>query len=954
MSTPPFRRVIEAANSGKKFPVMQLVRDDPAMAATISKLVSPIEPAHFGTDGNRTPNPPNLAEFKTLSNRRAQDITDAQTVMQVLPEMELAAQILISSILAPKDMMTTELTYTFPEGRLAPDVAAAMIARVKQHFEQVYKIKTKLHQMLRDMLFETGSYPVAVIPENSIDEAINGPSRVTMESLADSFTAQGLVKPVGLLGPVVKRAPSLENDSLKLSLESVSFATPEPAESKMTFESQFSAPVSDSFVSVTDNFNVLKVPKLQQRLREEKILDAVHSPALEAMLPRKNAQTRHRLNDRELSSLMYKERSYSFKPIAQLKTQEELARNTVGNPLILHLPSESVIPVYVPGTVEQQIGFFVLLDMDGNPIQKSINPDHYNDLSNRLNQNGSFPSAMLAKVRAGMQGFDLSNRAHLDYTARVYGNMVEQDLLSRLRNGVYGNGVALAKKEEIYRIMLARALAKQHTQMLFVPIELMTYFALRFDEQGIGKSLLDDMKIINSLRSMLVFANVMASLKNSIGRTEVKIKLDEADPNPQKTIEIAMHEIVRTRQQAFPLGMNSPADLVDWLQRSGFEFTHEGHPGLPDVQIDFGEKQSNYPKPDTELEENLRKRSLMAMGLSPQTVDNGFNADFATSVVAQNLLLAKRVVQIQEQFEPLLNDHHHKVAMNSEELMKDLRQLLEDNFNKIKTNQDDHSTARQSAKAVGGQSTDDELTKQLLIMQTLREFVTGFEVSLPRPNTVTLENQLDALKKYKEALREAIESYISSEVFTSEFGGEAAQYAEPLRKIIEAYFVRQWMAENGMLTELAKLTTQDEDGKPMINFMELQSAHTKSLMAATGDLLKDLKKAREKSDKVIQDTGAPDATTTGSSSTDTGGGDFGDFGGGGSEPDMFGDIGTGTGDTDTTTGGEPGSSDTTEEGTTTSDADSNAGGNAKDDQGGAGEEGGEKPAGGDAGGAPTA
>lgn len=911
MSTPALKRVIDAANSGRRFPVMDLVRQDPGLAAVVSKMVKPHQAVEYGKDGNRTPNTPNMAEFRTISDHKAQDISDAQTVMQVLPEMELAAQILISSILAPKDMMTTELTYSLPEGLMEPGVSQAMIARVKKHFEQVYKIKTKLHQMLRDMLFETGSYAAAVIPENSIDEAINGPMRVTMESLSDSFTTDGQARFIGLLGPVARARPVAESNTTRLSLESFqNIAPPDAREGKITFEGQFSSihqrGVEDSYISVTDNFNVLKVPRINHRLREEAITSKFGSATLESISPGA------RINDRQMSALMYKDRSFTFKPISSLKTQEELARHAVGNPLILHLPSESVIPVFVPGTVEQQVGFFVLLDADGNPVKKPADANHYLEFSNRLNSGGSFPSAMLNKVKGQMSGFNLSSPQHLDYTARIYGNMVEQDLLARLRNGVYGNGVALAKTDEVYRIMLARALAKQHTQLLFIPIELMTYFALRFDERGVGKSMLDDMKIINSLRAMLTFGNVMASLKNSIGRTEVKLKLDEADPDPKKTIEMSIHEFVRSRQQAFPLGMNSPTDLVDYLQRSAYEFTHEGHPGLPDVNIDVSQKADSYVKVDEQLDENLRKRSLMAIGLSPQIVDNGFNADFATSVVAQNLLLAKRVSQIQEQFEPLLNDHLHKAAMNSQELMDDLREILEENIAKIKVDKDDREKVKKDAAHQGAQG-NGETEKNLMVMSHLREFITSFEVALPRPNTVTLENQFDALKKYIEALDVALEAYISGDLFTQDFGGTAATYADTVKKIVRAYFIRSWMSENGMLSELSQLTTQDSEGKPMLNFMEMQEAHLDGLTKSIGELVKHAHKQAEKEDKKLEAAGvqAGSGGGGGSSSFGSGGGDSGGGGddgmgglsdmsggddglGGGGSP--LGDLGGGGGD----------------------------------------------------------
>lgn len=904
MSKDTFKKAVQLANSGQRFQVMPLVRDNPELAATISKLIPDRMPAQYNQQGNREQIAPNIAAFHTTSEKTTQSIMDAETVMQLLPDMKLSSQILVSSILSPKDMMTTDLTYSSAvEGMMPPDVSGAMIDILRRHFDQDYKIKQQLPKMLEDILFRVGSYAVAVIPENSIDEIINGSNRVSLEDLSEHIDSKsGAVKPLGLLGPAVRSQPSVARSAGGLVLEALNdYAPNREVDGKVTLEGILDKTV-DTYLSVTDNHSLLKIPQLNQKIREQRISQIVGSKAMESL-------TTHKLNDRQLTGILYKDRQFQFKPISQLKTQEQLNRRTVGNPLVLHLPSEAVIPVYIPGCVEEQVGFFVLIDADGNPVAKAQDTDHYRELSQRLTSNGSFPSAMLGKVKSMMSGFDATNSGHLDYTARAYGNMVEQDLLSRLRNGVYGNGVALAKKDEVYRIMFARALAKQHTQLLFIPVELMTYMAFHYTSDGVGKSLLEDMKILNSLRSMLMFANVMASLKNSIGRTEVKLKLDESDPNPQKTIEIAMHEIIRSRQQYFPLGMNSPTDLTDWLQRSGFEFTFEGHPGLPDVAVDFGEKNSNYIKPDTELEESLRKRSIMATGLSPETVDASFQAEFATSIVTNNILLSKRVMQMQEQFTPQVSDLLRKYIINSEHLQNDLRQVLINNFDKLNLELTDEAKAKAAEESnkvpedPEAESSDpsEDLTlateaaivdgyalmeRDRVINQFLNEFIMNFEVTLPKPNSVTLENQMTALETYTKALDATLDAYISDSFFTSSTGGDIAGEVNTVKAVLRAYYIRQWMAENGVMTELANLTNVNAEGLPSINVYEIQQTHINNLTKALSHFLVGLQPVKNMANKVVEAIGGVNAA---SSDTGSGGGGADDFGlGGGSGDDSFG------------------------------------------------------------------
>lgn len=851
--TNSFKRVIGAANSGKRFPIMSVVRDDPQMAAVIAKMVSPRETPNFGQDGNRETAMPNVGHFKTISDQTSQNINDAQTTFEVLPDIQLAAQILVSSTLAPKDMNTTELTYSHGEGLMAPDVSAALIAFVRQHFEEDYKIKPLLYKMLMDALFLKGSYPIAVIPENSIDEIINGQGRITLESLSSEINTDGSVKPMGLLGPAyAKSVPTAERTAPGLSLEGLNTYSVDTAiDQRVTFQGILDKPVSDSYLSVTDNLSLLKIPMINQKIRESRIKNQVGSRAMEAL------SGNSKLNDRELTGLIYKNRQYAYMPIASLKTQEQLNRNTVGNPMVLHLPSESVIPVYVPGSMEQHVGYFLLVDSDGNPVTKSLNPDHYSELGSRLNGSGSFSSAMMSKVRNQMSGFDPANRDHLNYSAKAYGDMVEQDLLARLRNGVYGNGVAIAKQEEVYRIMFARALAKKHTQLLFIPVELMTYIALDFNENGVGKSLLDNMKIINSMRSMLTFANTMASLRNSVGRTEVKLKFDDSDPNPKKTLETAMAEILRTRQAAFPLGMNAPADMVDWLGRAGINFTYDGHPGMPDVNIEFSEKNSNYPKPDTDLEDSLRKRSIMSLGVPPTAVDATFESEFATSIVTSNVLMAKQVIQIQDKYTPLISQFMRKYMMNSENMINGLRTILENNFDKLRAEPADSEVAKKAIEQFKKDGKDEKVkaARTAVVLARLNNFLATFEVSLPKPNSVTLENQLNALETYTKALDATIDAWISDKFFTDSTGGEVAAQVETVKEVVKAYFVRKWLAENGVMTELGALTTEDGDGKPTLDLFAIQKNHIDSLSASMTDFFKDLKPIKDRSDQAMAKLG---------------------------------------------------------------------------------------------------
>lgn len=875
------RALVDAKRSGKRVAALDFIADNPEIPAVLSKLVKGMYPVAHDQEGNRKIQDIDQTSMREASNYISQKSKDADMVMELFPEMELAAQILISSVISPKDMNSTEVSYTLPPNLKVSVIQQLLMPVIKEHFEKSYKIEPLLSTILQDMLFGSGSYPIAVIPENSVDQLINGDSDVSTESVKELAFDQGTFKPIGILGSSNK-----ENVNTNFSLENLttrSVSSLNENDTKIVFKNDINNKiVTLENISVTDNFNGLKMPKIIQRVREQS-LEAViadKSIGLESIYNGFNKET---LNDVQLSGLFYKNRTGLYKNIVKVKTDEEVKRESIGEPLILKLPSESVIPVYTPGNEQQHIGYFVLIDSEGNPVSRNSVTASEADLRTRLGQNSDMNSYLLERAQRNFKTD--CDKVTFRQASRVYADIIEADLLARLRNGIIGPVASITKNEEVYRIMLARTLMKQNTQLLYIPDKLITYFALRYDEYGVGESLLDKMRNLNSLRAMLLFAKTMAQVKNSIGRSKVTIKLDPQDPNPQKTIETAMHEVMKTRQQGMPLGINTAADLVDWVQKAGVEFGFEGHPGLPDASLEFSEHSTNYTEPSNDLSDDLRKSSIMATGLSPETVDNGFQADFATTVVANNLLLSKRVKKIQEAFVPKLTDHCRKVVLHNAYVVDQVKNVIRENYDKVVQDSENDPIIEKYKVS----------NKDLLIHLLTLEFLSNFEVGLSQPDTIVIKNQLEAFEAQEGLLDRAVSYYISSNMLPSSLTGEnAGQRIDEIKEVIKAHFMRQWMQENNVLPELSQLGATDDQGQPILDFGDIYKSYINGMTKSVINLLRGTVPVAQAADSDIekltagQDLGesaAPAPSSTSSDTdTDTGNDDFGGgddvFGGG--------------------------------------------------------------------------
>lgn len=921
MTDKTIAEVVKAAKTQQTVPALSLVRN-PTFASVISKYVSDNEiNPQYDKHGNRRPIDPDYNELRRRFSNKSNDINDADTVMSLLPDIELSAQVLISSILSPKDLMNTELSYIAPENICPPNVASNLTRAIKEHFTTRYKLESKLPIILRDILYNTGSYPIAVIPENAIDEIINNNQSLSTESIKDIFgeidDKTSILPPKGILGKsdyVSKEDSrftefSLENykvrnttkdDTLvKVSIEDVNEKIKDwkytEKKDNVTIVKQISLEEGDNvdtYIKVTDNYDILSTPRLLKHFRG-KMISSLINPSMEE----------DSLSDVDIDNILRRRMHYSVNPVVKVKTNDQGYRKSIGEPLVMHLPSEAVIPVFVPGDPEDHIGYFVLIDENGNPLSKDNAIDYYNELGMMTaNNKKCLSSTLLDRSKNLFYGPDqyALGRKRMDYAARTYGDIIEQDLVSRLRNGIYGKSVKIGGNDEIYRIMFARALQQQYTQVLFLPCELITYMAFKFDDNGIGYSLLDNMKIVNSLAIALMLANIRAGVLNSIPRTKVNIKLDEDDPDVEGRREHFINEFLLMRSagnNGLPMGTVNPVDHNTWATQANIEFQFTGAKDLPDMEVDINEFQSQVPKPDTELEEDMRKRRIMGQGLSPETIDATQGANFATSVVQESILFARRTLQYQELFHPLLSDHISKVSLASPDLLEILEEIIISNFDDV------ISYILPDRKDY--QASDHD--KLIIAKKVVISFVKQLTVELPKPNMLSIEKKKEAFENYKSAISDAIESYISTEILSSEEFSELAGKADIVKSSLIAYFCRKWMAENDYLTELNDLITTDEDDQPMFNLYEMSADHGAAIIKSIGKFLETAEPIKKTGNMFAEakdingdDYSSSYSDTTSDTSGDTGEGD--DMGMGDMGMDM--DFGAGMSEDDGLTDAE--------------------------------------------------
>lgn len=927
---------------GTERPASLIVRQAD-IAAVISKLVTPQNRTDTRTtDMERASGLLNTGVTQ-ISKSIMSRVEDNENIFRLFPDIELAAQIVISSILSPKDMIKSELIYRTKNNRYPPTLTTKLLNILREEMDTIYKLSEDLPAILRTSLFMTGSSVRAILPEAAVDQVINQKNVVTTESIqsADIYTDRTLDKltNIGLLGnskPVTNRV-----GTRGVVLESAFLATrnngydPKPYVGDLVKDdgifkiAELGTMISES-IEISDNYQFLKMPKLLDRVSKEavtrltgsKLRGCVKHLVTEAAMrsvnvtPEQNKLDEKKTTPAELQTMLYKSGKNEYKPYVAVPSKMNLIRNSVGRPLVMNIPSEAAIPVHVPGNVTEHIGYFVPTDIDGNPVTTgSTVHDVGAGMDSMLvsdKSNNSLSGLLTEKARQNLTNDGIEPM--IDRASELYAEILERDLLERLARGAYGKKVQISNNNEIYRIMLSRTLQGQFTRLIYIPAEYVSYIAFNYHRNGVGKSYLDDLSNITSLRAMVLFSNVMAKVKSSISITSVNVKMDPRDHDPMRTIELSKHLVTRARQQYFPHGLNRVVDLTDWIQRAGIEITFDGHPSLPDTKFEFETKNQQHPLADDTLDEQFRHQTYMHFGLSPETVDNAAKSDFATTIQQNSILFSQRVYMLSNIFSTKLTELGQKIAINDEVIVGLLLKTLQENKGDLMPalSEDEKELLNQ-----------DEASFWTYLLE---DFLSIMQIDLPKPDETRAASQKKAFDDYEQAVDAGLKHIFSSDLLAEEFAGQSAGYLENLQKSWKGLIMRQWMADNNYLPELFKITQRDETGKPMMNLLESLKNYSQDVMLNVVDFLKAHQASKLAADKDVQKlqetggAGQPDSFgSSSSSSDDSSGGSWGsDFGAGGdgsggsdpfAEPEASGD---GSGSGDNPDGGDGSSGDSTD------------------------------------------
>ena len=436
-------------------------------------------------------------------------------------------------------------------------------------------------------------------------------------------------------------------------------------------------PTKQDYVKIVNNPELLRVGRIVKKKEESKYHNLYENSVLGELLKAHDPE--------EGEDLYYQD--IPLMDITGFMTDYEVQKSF---PLILDVPTESFIPVVIPGDKTKLLGGFLLCDEYGQFVEASgYVIAGNNPASNRLSiaynaMYGEMPTESgirtASGIAASMGAYSNSigiypnmcgcNKEHI---VKVFNYVLDEMLKKRLEEMGLSD-VTLGRYNSIAVCMLHRLLDKKKTRLIFVPEKYVTYMTFDQHFDGTGKSRIEDILYMESLKVSFLTASTLATMKNAVPIKKVKLNMDVKQRNTIQTAMMIRNAIVQ-REKLTP--STWPATVSSQIQSQNLSI-ETTHPNSEGFSFTVEDSHREIPKADTDFLTELDNATIIGLGTMPSALSEMSEVQFARSLATTNLYFAKSIRQDQVIVEGFGSSHVQRHLSLSSVLILKIAEILKD------------------------------------------------------------------------------------------------------------------------------------------------------------------------------------------------------------------------------------------------------------------------------------
>ena len=541
--------------------------------------------------------------------------------------------------------------------------------------------------------------------------------------------------------------------------------------------------------------------------------------------------------------------------------------------LELKLPVTSTVVVHAPNNPEKHVGYFVLLDSNYMPVDtvsSSKIPDPKSALETRVS------SYLIERSKEAIADKEKPVPT-IKNLEEIYTSIVTETIENRLADSKYsGMSVVSSDVQVMANLMFMRALKNNKSVVMFIPADLVTYFAFEYRDNGTGISMLEKNSTLYSIRAILLFTRLVANSANSIPSTRVEVELDEHDPDPESTKAMITSKLLAGARNKLPLGASKISDISEWAALQGITIDVK-HPNLPNINISKEDTSGDRNTPDTDFEESIRDQTIMGLGLTPDLIEDSGRSDLATRIVSRNILLAKRVSKLQKKLCKHTTKYVKSILRTDNRLRNGIKEIIMRKSNRKHVNS--------LLKSLG---IDTPTIKTMFKDNTahypvLELYIRKITTTLPKISDGEEFGTTELFDAYVSSVDSALDYCLNEESMSEELVGLVGEKIDFIKSSAKSVLVRNWMRKNNYLVEMLDMFTIGKGGEVVEDYLAEHAEHTKTLVDVVLRYLKTMENTKRKSDVIVEkieggdnDDEERDTDTAGDESEDTSGNISGD------------------------------------------------------------------------------
>lgn len=726
---------------------------------------------------------PPIGKVKSLSDIISNNIQASNDLRTITHYIKRAEQIWTTLLLKPNGDQPDLLIYDSQQSDVKnAKLHELLLTVVKNHFTTKYPFEEIIPQIIKDVLFRTGSYALVHLSHSVLDHLINGMEvpyekgeRKPDGTIAGNEHFQSITESVlakHFVGGNWGKALNLGYIRKERNANPGNFIGFESLYGSSNREPEYNLVDDRLKWTFTDNPMVIKAGELAQRMREDRLRQMSGSESLDNWINNRYVKKKggkKKTNNNNLNIVskqtleedikgMYPDRNYDQNETLTVRKGKFYSGNGRGIGISYHWPSEAIINVCLNGEVGKPFGHILLTDPEtGEPLKNTSDVKYYQKAKGAGETSDKPMTGSMNEIISHIRQVAAGNECEHDmgWMVELASANLEKEFIEGLLNGDLKKDVTISLTEENKKLYMSRALRDQGVRAIFVPAEYVTYIAIDFSKLGVGRSLIDEAKLHITRLAVLDTADALAQVENSISHTLMTIDPESEDFDIRNTVAMVRDEYFANNPTLHDiLGYNNVSidAVLDRFKEQ--TLTVKVNPGdNPNMVTPQIEAQQMNREPLKSIDRDTREGLLNTIsgmfGLKRSWMDDtGEGNDFAVEALAEQELLRNQTNDYSRTFSRFFTDTMRKYMRVNEPLIGELIDVIKENKKLyMKPDQtgelelDDELKEKLSAES----DEDDDISPEEMdiIKVVLTDFLNTFFVTLPTPAITDSLNKLD-------------------------------------------------------------------------------------------------------------------------------------------------------------------------------------------------------------------